>query len=50
MPNRPAKCPHCGSTKLTFAEQLPSVTVYQCGDCERAVSVPRHPAKPTEPQ
>jgi ribosomal protein S27E len=41
MPTRPKKCPHCGGTKLTFAEQLPSVTVYQCEQCGRAVSVGR---------
>ncbi|MGH8638464.1 MAG: hypothetical protein ACREUZ_15110 [Burkholderiales bacterium] len=40
-PTRPAKCPHCGGTKLTFAEQLPAVIVYLCEDCGRAVSVPR---------
>jgi DNA-directed RNA polymerase subunit RPC12/RpoP len=43
-PGRPAACPHCGSAKLTFAEQLTSVTVYQCEQCGRAVSVPRAPA------
>lgn len=43
-PSRPKACPHCGSPKLTFAEQLPAVTVYQCEECGRAVSVPRAPA------
>jgi DNA-directed RNA polymerase subunit RPC12/RpoP len=43
-PMRPEKCPHCGSTKLTFAEQLSSVTVYLCEECGRAVSVSRQPA------
>jgi DNA-directed RNA polymerase subunit RPC12/RpoP len=43
-PTRPTECPHCGSPKLTFAEQLPAVTVYLCADCGRAVSVPHAPA------
>ena len=43
-PTRPAKCPHCGSPKLTFAEQLQAVTVYLCADCGRAVSIPHAPA------
>jgi DNA-directed RNA polymerase subunit RPC12/RpoP len=43
-PIRPPTCPHCGSKKLSFAEQLTSVTVYQCAECGRAVSVPRKPA------
>ena len=38
-PTRPERCPHCGSTKLSFAEQLTSVRVYQCEDCGRAVSI-----------
>jgi DNA-directed RNA polymerase subunit RPC12/RpoP len=41
---RPEKCPHCGSTKLAFAEQLPEVTVYLCEECGRAVSITRAPA------
>ena len=36
---RPHLCPVCGSPRLSFAEQLTSVTVYQCEDCGRAVSV-----------
>ena len=39
MPRRPERCPHCGGTKLTFAEKLSSVIVYQCEDCGRAVAV-----------
>ena len=44
-PIRPGKCPYCGSDKLTFAEQLSAVTVYQCEDCGRAVSVTRRPSE-----
>jgi DNA-directed RNA polymerase subunit RPC12/RpoP len=46
-PMRPEKCPYCGGAKLTFAEQLSSVTVYQCEDCGRAVSVTRRPSETT---
>jgi DNA-directed RNA polymerase subunit RPC12/RpoP len=47
-PTRPEKCPHCGSSKLSFAEQLTSVTVYQCEQCGRAVSVPITPVPSTK--
>jgi len=46
MPRRPERCPHCGSTKLTFAEKLSFVIVYQCEDCGRAVSVATAAAAP----